>query len=94
MEPVPAAASPMPGPSRPKQEDDQANSDRGRKRTRNENTWKKRQRNHLRNSGLAYNSVKGQKMLKKLFKKGSCHCRKRCNEKFREAERKRIFESF
>lgn len=94
VELVAASSSSLPGPRRPIQKDEQANKERGRKRKKNEDTWKKRKRQNLRNSGLAYHSVKGKEISKKCFTNAPCHCKKNCNQKFTEEERKRIFESF
>lgn len=92
---VAAPSSPIPGPSRPIQDDLQANNQkRGRKRKKNEDTWKKKKRQNCRNSGLAYHSVKGKEIPRKSFTNAPCHCKKKCNQKFTEEERKRIFESF
>ncbi|KAB7500587.1 Splicing factor 3B subunit 5 [Armadillidium nasatum] len=66
----------------------------GKKRTRNPEKWKKTIRQRLRNNGGAYFSVKGKAMAKKEFQNTPCLCKKRCNTKFSEKERRRIFESF
>lgn len=65
-----------------------------KKRKKNEQNWKKKTRQRLRNSGQAYNSVNGKEMPEKVFKNIPCQCKQKCDEKFETDERKRIFESF
>lgn len=76
------------------QSSDHPNEVRGRQRRRNEENWKKTIRKRARNSGEAYRTVKGKGKAKKEFKNISCGCKKKCDQKFEEEERRRIFESF
>lgn len=68
---------------------------RSRKRTRQENTWKRNVSKRLRTSGEAYVSSSG-KQIKARQMKAGCgdKCRYKCHQNFPENERIEIFRSF
>ena len=69
---------------------------RGRKRKRNEASWKRNIAKKLRNEGKPYNSLKtGQDRSQRLMGNGCGQsCKFKCNEKIHQSEREKIFHSF
>lgn len=75
--------------------EEEAGPTRGRKRTRDPNSWKRNINKRSRNSGEAYSTKKGQPVLPKTFPVDyDCQCTQRCNGKFPSEEGKKIFDSF
>ena len=72
-----------------------SNINRGRKRKRDENEWKRNIAKRRRNQGKSY-VTKGNKIRSgRKMKKGCGHsCRYKCHSKFSEEERERLFNEF
>ncbi|CAG9773484.1 unnamed protein product [Ceutorhynchus assimilis] len=67
---------------------------RGRKRVRNESSWKKNVRKRCRNEGEQYVSSRGREVPAKSFQNINCGCKKMCNNRVNENERKIMHDSF
>lgn len=76
------------------QEED-ANTQRGRKRQRNVDNWKKNKRKRLRNSGQSYMNSHGIQVPRRRMREKNCaSCRYKCNENFPEEVREKVFEYY
>lgn len=75
------------------QEED-ANTQRGRKRQRNVDNWKKNKRKRLRNSGQSYMNSHGIQVPRRMREKNCASCRYKCNENFPEEVREKVFEYY
>jgi hypothetical protein len=67
---------------------------RGRKRSRNEDTWKINIKKSSRNSAKPYVTTKGKTVSGKTFTNKPCNCRRKCFERIDENERKQLFLAF
>ncbi|CAM4570620.1 unnamed protein product [Leuciscus chuanchicus] len=66
-------------------EEEDANTQRGRKRQRNIDNWKKNKRKRLRNSGQSYMNSHGIQVPRRRMREKNCaSCRYKCNENFPE----------
>ncbi|KAL2086584.1 hypothetical protein ACEWY4_017643 [Coilia grayii] len=72
-----------------------ANTQRGRKRQRNVENWKKNKRKRLRNSGQSYMNSHGIQVPGRRMREKNCaSCRYKCNKNFPEEVREKIFKYF
>ncbi|KAJ4429628.1 hypothetical protein ANN_21829 [Periplaneta americana] len=71
------------------------NENRGRKRTKNEESWKRNLRKKHRNSGQQYVSKKGIHIPGKVFDtEFNCNCPRKCKEKISMNDHRKCFTSF
>lgn len=93
----PSPSSPPPSP--PQQQQDQHAVDEQkrttRKRTRNEDGWKRNQKKRAKCSGQAYKTTKGkEKRARQMGASCGVKCRYKCKGKITEEQRARIFEQY
>lgn len=82
-------------PSKIKAGDVKEERGRSRKRTRNENSWKKNRTKYLRHSGQRFINERGKEFpARKLSSPCPSTCARKCNSMFSESKRQGLFDNF
>ncbi|KAL4153193.1 hypothetical protein QTP88_001026 [Uroleucon formosanum] len=76
------------------QSNEDINSNKGRKRIRDETKWKRNIRKNLRNSGKRYITSKGKEFPEKYFEDFECMCHNKCHQLFSLEHRETVFKSY